>query len=104
MWNDIYNSFTNLLAQFKIGETVLVEGKLYSYFDSNQIYINSIRILFTKKKKKAIQFKVGQIFSELNIPLHGIGLSKESKIFVGIITIATCKKKPNYLVLLLFMF
>lgn len=45
IWNDIYESYTNLMGYYNIGDSVVIEGKLYKYYNVNQIYINCIRIL-----------------------------------------------------------
>lgn len=35
-----------MVGILNIGDTVLIQGKLYTYFDANQIHANMISILF----------------------------------------------------------
>lgn len=65
LWTDVLQSYQSLVNKFDIGDTVYVQGKLYTYFEKNQIYVNTIRLMDTTEEIIQVTIKLEDGFDPL---------------------------------------
>ncbi|KAL0269252.1 UNVERIFIED_CONTAM: hypothetical protein PYX00_007055 [Menopon gallinae] len=76
IWSDIEDSFSCMTGMLNIGDAVIIQGKLYTYFGTNQIHINIIRLIDTREEILLTKYKLEDGYE----PLTSAAVEKDDEV------------------------